>query len=303
MSSKHSLRKIINYKVFCFTNTPTHHYNAASARVWINSMNPIRITIFFKPSPLNGDGFYSLSTFTKYSLFKRQISKVMDVQINDTWKSALKEEFQKPYFEEIVTFLKTEKAAGKTIYPPGPLIFNAFNQTPFDKIKVVILGQDPYHGAGQAHGLSFSVLPGIKPPPSLVNIYKEIKTDIGVQMPDDLGDLTHWANQGILLLNAALTVRAGEPFSHAKIGWSQFTNAVIQKISDETEGVVFLLWGKFAQEKQALIDDGSHHVLRAAHPSPLSAHNGFFGCKHFSKTNQFLAKDGRAPVDWYIQPA
>ena len=227
----------------------------------------------------------------------------MDVQINDTWKAALKEEFEKPYFGQIVVFLKTEKAAGKTIYPPGALIFNAFNQTPFDRVKVVILGQDPYHGPGQAHGLSFSVLPGVKPPPSLLNIFKEIKSDIGLQMPADLGDLTHWAKQGVLLLNAALTVRAGEPFSHAKIGWAQFTDAVIKKISDEKEGIVFLLWGKFAQEKKALIDEGSHHVLRAAHPSPLSAHNGFFGSKHFSKTNQFLVKDGRAPIDWTIQRA
>ena len=199
-----------------------------------------------------------------------------------------------------MNFLKTEKAAGKIIYPPGPLIFNAFDQTPFDQVKVVIIGQDPYHGPGQAHGLSFSVPPGIKPPPSLVNIFKEIKADIGIQMPADLGDLTHWAKQGVLLLNAALTVRAGEPFSHAKIGWAQFTDAVIQKISDEKEHIIFLLWGKFAQEKKALIDEGSHHVLKAAHPSPLSAHNGFMGCGHFSKINQLLVCDGKAPIDWSI---
>ena len=224
----------------------------------------------------------------------------MDVKINDTWKAVLKEEFEKPYFAEIVHFLKTEKAAGKTIYPPGPLIFNAFDQTPFDKLKVVILGQDPYHGPGQAHGLSFSVPPGIKPPPSLVNIFKEIKADIGIQMPADFGDLTHWAQQGVLLLNAALTVRAGEAFSHARIGWARFTDAVIQKISDEKENIIFLLWGKFAQEKKVLIHEEAHHVLKAAHPSPLSAHNGFMGCGHFSKTNQLLVRDGKAPVDWSI---
>ncbi|MEJ7611636.1 MAG: uracil-DNA glycosylase [Ferruginibacter sp.] len=225
----------------------------------------------------------------------------MDVQINETWKALLKEEFAKNYFQGIVALLKTEKAAGKTIYPPGPLIFNAFNQTPFTELKAVILGQDPYHGHGQAHGLSFSVLPGIKPPPSLVNIFKEIRSDIGIQMPSDFGDLTHWAKQGVLLLNAALTVRAGEPFSHAKSGWAQFTDAVIRKISEENENIVFLLWGKFAQEKMALIDENSHYILKAAHPSPLSAHKGFFGCRHFSKTNELLMKDRKAPIDWSIK--
>jgi uracil-DNA glycosylase len=224
----------------------------------------------------------------------------MDVKIEASWKAVLKEEFTKPYFLQIVTFLKTEKAAGKIIYPPGPLIFNAFNQTPFKKVKVVILGQDPYHGAGQAHGLSFSVPAGIKPPPSLVNIFKEIQTDIGTDMPSGYGNLTHWAEQGVLLLNASLTVRANEPNSHAKCGWTDFTDAVIQKISDEKKGVVFLLWGKFAQEKQALIDETKHHVLKAAHPSPFSAHNGFFGCRHFSKTNDFLVKEGLAPIDWKL---
>jgi uracil-DNA glycosylase len=200
----------------------------------------------------------------------------------------------------VVTFLKTEKSAGKTIYPPGALIFNAFNQTPLSKLKVVILGQDPYHGAGQAHGLSFSVPNGIKPPPSLVNIFKEIQNDIGIPMPAGYGNLTRWAEQGVLLLNAALTVRAGEPFSHANFGWADFTNAVIQKISDEKSGIIFLLWGKFAQEKQALIDETKHHVLKAAHPSPFSADKGFFGCKHFSKTNELLVKQGLAPIDWKL---
>ena len=224
----------------------------------------------------------------------------MDVKMEASWKAALKHEFSKPYFQQIVGFLKTEKAAGKTIYPPGPLIFNAFNQTPFSKTRVVILGQDPYHGAGQAHGLSFSVPNGINPPPSLKNIFKEIQDDIGVAMPQQYGNLTKWAEQGVLLLNAALTVRAGEPFSHAKIGWAEFTNAVIQAISDDKEGVVFLLWGKFAQDKQVLIDETKHHVLKAAHPSPFSADKGFFGCKHFSKTNELLAEQGFKPIDWKL---
>ncbi|MGC4103894.1 uracil-DNA glycosylase [Ferruginibacter sp.] len=224
----------------------------------------------------------------------------MDVKIEASWAAVLKNEFTKPYFEQIVTFLKTEKAAGKTIYPPGPLIFNAFNQTPFNKVKVVIIGQDPYHGPGQAHGLSFSVPNGIKPPPSLVNIFKEIQKDIGVAMPLQYGNLTRWAEQGVLLLNAALTVRANEPFSHANFGWADFTNAVIQKISDERTGIVFLLWGKFAQEKQNLIDETKHFVLKAAHPSPFSADKGFFGCKHFSKTNELLVKEGLAPIDWKL---
>ncbi len=224
----------------------------------------------------------------------------MDVKIEPSWAAVLKNEFTKSYFQQIVTFLKTEKAAGKTIYPPGPLIFNAFNQTPFNKLKVVILGQDPYHGAGQAHGLSFSVQNGIKPPPSLVNIFKEIQSDIGVAMPVGYGNLTRWAEQGVLLLNAALTVRANEPFSHAKFGWADFTDSVIQKISDEKKGIVFLLWGKFAQEKQVLIDETRHHVLKAAHPSPFSADKGFFGCKHFSKTNEILVKQGQPPIDWKL---
>ena len=224
----------------------------------------------------------------------------MDVKIESSWKNVLKDEFLKPYFQQVVTFLKTEKAAGKIIYPPGSLIFNAFNQTPFNKLKVVILGQDPYHGNGQAHGLSFSVPNGIKPPPSLVNIFKEIQSDTGVAMPKEYGNLTKWAEQGVLLLNAALTVRANEPFSHAKSGWAEFTDAVIRIISDELKGIVFLLWGKFAQEKQILIDETKHFVLKAAHPSPFSADKGFFGCHHFSKTNELLIKQGLSPVDWKL---
>lgn len=224
----------------------------------------------------------------------------MDVKIEESWKEALKDEFARPYFEQIVFFLKTERLAGKTIYPPGPLIFNAFEQTPFDKVKVVIIGQDPYHGAGQAHGLCFSVQDGVPLPPSLVNIYKEIQSDIGVNMDMKKGNLTNWAKQGILLLNASLTVRANEANSHAKIGWATFTDAVIKKVVEQKSDVVFLLWGKFAQEKQLLIDETKHHVLKAAHPSPLSAHNGFFGCKHFSKTNEYLIKQGQDPIDWKI---
>lgn len=226
----------------------------------------------------------------------------MEVQIEAHWKEVLKEEFNKPYFQQLVTFLKTEKALNKKIYPPGKQMFNAFEQTPFDEVKVVILGQDPYHGEGQAHGLSFSVPPGIKPPPSLINIFKEIHNDLGIEMRYDYGNLLSWAKQGVLLLNAALSVRAGEPFSHAKFGWAEFTDEVIKKISEEKTGIIFLLWGKFAQEKQALIDENKHFILKAAHPSPFSADKGFFGCKHFSKTNKLLMQQGLQPIDWKIQP-
>lgn len=219
--------------------------------------------------------------------------------MEESWKKVLKNEFDKTYFQHIVTFLKAEKATGKVIFPPGPLIFNAFKQTPFDKVKVVILGQDPYHNKNQAHGLSFSVPDGIPKPPSLLNIFKELRNDLGIEMPVN-GNLQKWANQGVLLLNASLTVRENEPGCHSQIGWLQFTDQVIKKISDEKEGVVFLLWGKFAQQKQALIDETKHFVLKAAHPSPLSAHNGFFGCKHFSKTNELLMKQHQNPIDWKI---
>jgi len=224
----------------------------------------------------------------------------MIVKIDSSWKKYLKSEFDKPYFHQIVTFIKSEMAVGKTIYPKGSLIFNAFNITPFEKVAVVIIGQDPYHGKNQAHGLSFSVPKGMKAPPSLVNIFKELKNDVGLTIDNNNGDLTSWAKQGVLLLNAALTVRAGEPFSHAKYGWADFTDAVIKKISDEKEGVVFILWGKFAQQKQSMIDEGKHFILTSPHPSPFSADKGFFGCKHFSKTNQFLIKSGKDPIDWKI---
>lgn len=226
----------------------------------------------------------------------------MDVKIEASWKEMLKSEFTKPYFLQVATHLKTEKLTGATIYPPGQMIFNAFNHTPFNDVKVVILGQDPYHNPGQAMGLSFSVPDGVPPPPSLVNIYKELHTDIGMTIPKT-GNLTPLAKQGVLLLNAILTVRANEPASHSKIGWMNFTDAVIKKISDEKANVVFVLWGKFAQDKQVLIDATKHHILKAAHPSPLSAHNGFFGCKHFSRINQLLMKDGLDPIDWNLSPS
>ncbi len=215
------------------------------------------------------------------------------------WKEALKSEFPKTYFQQVVTHLKMEKMGGKHIYPPGSQIFNAFDKTPFEMVKVVILGQDPYHNPGQAHGLSFSVPDGIAPPPSLQNIYKELAADLGLPIPKH-GNLEKWAERGVLLLNAVLTVRANEPASHQKIGWMDFTNAVIRHISDQKEHVVFLLWGKFAQEKQVLIDETKHLVLKAAHPSPLSAHAGFFGCKHFSRTNEYLVRNGIDPIDWSL---
>lgn len=221
----------------------------------------------------------------------------MDVKIEESWKEILSAEFSKPYFQQIVLLLKTEKSQGKIIYPPGTLIFNAFDKTPFNKVKVVILGQDPYHGPGQAMGLCFSVPGNIAMPPSLINIFKELNTDTGMPFPKT-GDLTKWAQQGVFLLNASLTVRSGEPMSHAQTGWAVFTDAVIKKISAEKKGIVFLLWGRFAQDKQALIDATKHYILRAAHPSPLSANNGFFGCKHFSKTNELLMQQGLQPIDW-----
>ena len=222
----------------------------------------------------------------------------MDVKIESSWKEILQDEFNKPYFKQIVEHLKTERALGRIIYPPGSLIFNAFDKTPFDKLKVVILGQDPYHGPKQAMGLSFSVPAGVSPPPSLVNIFKELHDDIGVKIPAS-GDLTKWALQGVFLLNASLTVRAGDPMSHSKIGWAEFTNTVIKKISDLKDRVVFLLWGKFAQEKKVLIDENKHLILKAAHPSPLSV-TGFLGCRHFSKTNEYLVKNGIDPIDWAL---
>ena len=222
----------------------------------------------------------------------------MDVKIEQSWKNALAGEFDKPYFATLVRFLHHEKAAGKRIYPPGSQIFNAFELTPVDKLKVVILGQDPYHGPGQAHGLSFSVPEGIPAPPSLKNIFKEIETDLGIRM-SGYPNLEKWASQGVLLLNAVLTVQAGAAASHSKIGWQEFTDAVIRYISDNCDGVVFMLWGNFARGKRELIDLSRHHVLEAAHPSPL-ARGAFFGCRHFSQTNNILVSQGKTPIDWQL---
>ena len=222
----------------------------------------------------------------------------MEVKIEQSWKNALADEFGKPYFESLVRFLHKEKADGQVIYPPGSQIFRAFDLTPVEQVKVVILGQDPYHGPGQAHGLSFSVPAGIPAPPSLKNIFKEIETDLGVQM-SGYPDLEKWARQGVLLLNAVLTVRGGQAASHSKIGWQEFTDAVIRYISDNCEGVVFMLWGNFARSKAELIDRSKHVVLETAHPSPL-ARGAFFGCRHFSRANEALAYFGRTPIDWRL---
>lgn len=220
--------------------------------------------------------------------------------LEPSWLRVLSDELEKPYFKELKSFLLNEQQKGFIVFPKNEDIFNAFNYTPFDQLKVVILGQDPYHGQGQAHGLSFSVQKGITPPPSLKNIYKELANDIqDFQIPNH-GDLTSWAKQGVLLLNATLTVNAHEPGSHQKQGWEKFTDHVISEISEKKTGVVFLLWGKFAQQKEHLIDTTKHHVLKAAHPSPFSAYNGFFGSKPFSKTNDILKKQGLSPINWQI---
>lgn len=226
----------------------------------------------------------------------------MNVKIDSSWQEALAPEFEKPYFAGIVSFLKNEKAAGKIIYPPGPEIFSAFSLTPFNNVKAVLLGQDPYHGAGQAHGLCFSVRKGVTVPPSLQNMYKELKADLDINAPDPShGFLEPWAKQGLLMLNASLTVEAGKPMSHSKIGWEHFTDAVIRTVSEKKEGVVFLLWGRFAQQKEVLIDKSKHFILKAAHPSPFSATAGFFGSKPFSQTNKLLVQQGKQPIDWRLE--
>lgn len=224
----------------------------------------------------------------------------MALEFEPSWLEVLHDEFGKEYMIKLRQFLVEEKEAGHKTYPKNADIFNAFWKTPFTELKVVLLGQDPYHGPGQAHGLSFSVQKGIAPPPSLKNIYKELATDIpGFTIPNH-GELTEWAQQGVLLLNATLTVRAGSPGSHQKKGWEIFTDTVISKISGQKEGIIFLLWGKFAQAKTELIDEKKHHILKAAHPSPYSADSGFFGCHHFSKTNAILKKEGKEPINWQI---
>ncbi|MBL0310782.1 MAG: uracil-DNA glycosylase [Bacteroidetes bacterium] len=220
------------------------------------------------------------------------------VQLESGWKELLSDDFQKPYFPLIKKFILEQKAKGKKVYPPGPLVFNAFNLTPLEQLKVVIIGQDPYHGAGQAHGLCFSVPMGVKPPPSLVNIFKEINNDLGIAPPNH-GNLEKWAKQGVLLLNASLTVNESEANSHAKCGWQTFTDAVIKKISESKTGIVFLLWGRFAQDKETLIDMSKHIVFKSAHPSPFSVTH-FYGCKHFSKTNEALRQQGKEPIDWSL---
>lgn len=218
------------------------------------------------------------------------------VKIEPTWQVELQDEFNKPYFEQLIQFVRNEYASG-VCYPPGALIFNAFNQCPFDKVKVVLIGQDPYHEPGQAHGLCFSVNDGVPFPPSLRNIFQEISTDIGKPIPVS-GNLIRWAQQGVLLLNATLTVREHQAGSHQKKGWETFTDSVIKLISDKKENVVFILWGSYAQSKAVLIDSSKHFVLKSAHPSPLSAYRGFFGNHHFSLTNMYLKKVGKAEIDW-----
>ncbi len=220
----------------------------------------------------------------------------MKVKIEPSWQAALSGEFDKEYFHSLVDFVKREYESNR-IFPPGSQIFNAFDYCPFDKVKVVILGQDPYHGTGQAHGLCFSVNPGVTIPPSLINIFKEIKSDLGKEQPKD-GNLERWAHQGVLLLNATLTVRASQPGSHQKKGWEQFTDATIQALSDNKEDIVFILWGAYAQKKGEVIDRSRHHVLESPHPSPFSANRGFLGNKHFSRCNKYLDSKGISPIDW-----
>ncbi|RAJ37115.1 uracil-DNA glycosylase [Pedobacter cryoconitis] len=224
----------------------------------------------------------------------------MSAALEPGWLKVLEPEFEKEYMKNLKAFLLQEKETGKTVYPKGADIFAAFNHTPFDKVEVVILGQDPYHGDGQAHGLSFSVQKGVATPPSLKNIYKELETDIAGFKTPNHGNLTQWADEGVLLLNASLTVRAHEPGSHQGKGWEAFTDQAISQLSDKKTGLVFLLWGKFAQQKAALIDETKHTVLKSAHPSPFSAYTGFFGSKHFSKTNEILIAEGKKPVNWQI---
>lgn len=222
----------------------------------------------------------------------------IDPKIEESWKAVLTEEFSQPYFHNLREFLLEERKQ-YSIFPPGQCIFNAFDKTPFSKVKVIILGQDPYHGPGQAHGLCFSVPAGIAPPPSLVNIFKEIHADLNIPVPKH-GNLEKWAEQGVLLLNATLTVRANQAGSHQKKGWEQFTDKVIQILSREKTGLVFILWGRYAQAKESLIDTSKHHVLKGPHPSPLSAYAGFFGCKHFSKANELLRKQMLEEIDWSL---
>ncbi len=234
-----------------------------------------------------------------HSQQKPILSLGQSIQLIDCWKAMLYEEFQKPYMQELKKFLQSEKQLKKIIYPPSSLIFNALNTTGFEDVRVVILGQDPYHGPNQAHGLSFSVQKGISKPPSLINIFKEIHSDLHLPIPQH-GDLSSWAQQGVLLLNATLTVEQGKPNSHQGKGWDIFTDKIISLLNENRQNLVFLLWGSFAQKKGQFIDRKRHLVLEAPHPSPLSAHRGFLGCKHFSKTNQYLQSKGLLPIDWSL---
>ena len=219
------------------------------------------------------------------------------IQLEDSWLQVLGNEFEQEYMQQLRSFLQAEKAARRVIYPPGPQIFNAFKHTPLPKVKVIILGQDPYHGPGQAHGLCFSVPEGIDIPPSLRNIYRELEQDLGVPAPRH-GCLTAWAEQGVLLLNSVLSVRRGQAASHQGRGWEQFTDRVIAVINEQRQGAVFMLWGSYAQRKGAMVNAGKHLLLKAPHPSPLSAHRGFFGCRHFSRANDYLQQQGQTPVNW-----
>jgi uracil-DNA glycosylase len=222
-----------------------------------------------------------------------------DIKLEETWKFALETEFEDPYMADLKSFLVSEKKAGKLIFPKGSEYFRALDLTPLDEVKVVILGQDPYHGEGQAHGLCFSVRPGVRIPPSLVNIYKEMEADLGIT-PAKHGFLEHWAEQGVLLLNSVLTVEEGKAAAHQGKGWERFTDAVIRTVNEECDGVVFILWGAYAQKKAAFVDEERHLVIKSAHPSPLSAHNGFLGSKPFSKANEYLQSIGKDPVDWEL---
>lgn len=221
----------------------------------------------------------------------------MNVKLEPTWKKHLAPEFEKEYFKQLTTFVRGEYTSGKTIYPPPKRIFSAFDYTPFDQVKVVILGQDPYHGPNQANGLCFSVSDGVRTPPSLINVYKEINNDLGIPIPNS-GNLEHWAEQGVLLLNATLTVQAHMAGSHQKKGWEEFTDAAIHTLAEEREELVFMLWGAYAQKKGAFINTNKHLVLTAPHPSPLSAHRGFMGCEHFSRCNHYLIKNGIDEINW-----
>jgi uracil-DNA glycosylase len=250
----------------------------------------------FVPAP-------DLLTWVESHSFKTMVSASMPeartIRLEPNWKTHLEDEFAQPYMAALRAFLLERKQAGAVVYPPGALIFNALDSTPFDEVKVVILGQDPYHGPGQAHGLCFSVRQGVAPPPSLVNIFKEIEDDLGIGRPAG-GDLGHWAEQGVLLLNAVLTVERGQAGAHQGKGWERFTDRVVKELNEKRDGLVFLLWGSYALKKGAVIDRQRHLVLSAPHPSPLSAHRGFFGCRHFSKTNRYLQQQDLSPIDWSL---